>query len=488
MSALWRPAEKGAVDAGEAADALPLVIDLDNGLAPTNLLLEGAVAYARAHPWRTLQVVGWMASGKAGLRRGLAGSDIIDVTTLPFDRELVRHAEWERSRGRKIYLVTAADTGLAARIADRLAFVEGVIHVEPAAATDLAALLAGRFPDGFDYAGSEVAVWLRARRVIATGASAASTLALAGMNKPVTIIPRQRPAAALFRALRMHHWLKNLVVLVAPILSGAIVHAGVAASTLGAFLGLCLVASGTYLVNDLWDLPHDRRHVTKRHRPLASGALPLAWALPAAIILIVSGLAITAATGRDTLLMAVFYLAITLAYTAALKRIPVLDCFVLAALFTLRIAIGITTADVYASPWLLVFAMFLFASLSFAKRYSEILPLVRTELRAVNGRGYLPVDAPLVLGFGLASSTASILIMVLYLINDAFGRDIYGNPHWLWLLPSVLFLWVSRIWLLAQRGRLDEDPVAFAIRDRTSLLLAGAAGVAMILAWAGAPL
>jgi 4-hydroxybenzoate polyprenyltransferase len=171
-----------------------------------------------------------------------------------------------------------------------------------------------------------------------------------------------------------------------------------------------------------------------------------------------------------------------------IKRVPILDVVTLACLFTLRLALGIAAAQVVASPWLLVFSMFLFTSLSTAKRFTEIQRTAIKGETAVNGRGYLAVDAPMVLGLGLAAGTASILIMVLYLIFDAFSRDFYGNPHWLWLFPVILFLWISRVWLVGQRGELNDDPVAFALKDRQSLILGGIMAVAFVLAWAGAPL
>jgi 4-hydroxybenzoate polyprenyltransferase len=144
---------------------------------------------------------------------------------------------------------------------------------------------------------------------------------------------------------------------------------------------------------------------------------------------------------------------------------------VLASLFTLRLGFGIVLADVKLSPWILVFSMFVFSSLSMAKRHTELLRLTERGLQSMPGRGYMSVDAPLTLGIGLASMLGAILIMVLYLIEDAFPRGFYSYPAALWAIPPILSLFLGRIWLVSQRGQLRDDPVAFALKDRISLLL-----------------
>lgn len=181
------------------------------------------------------------------------------------------------------------------------------------------------------------------------------------------------------------------------------------------------------------------------------------------------------------------YLTLTLAYSLRIKKVPILDTVTLAGLFTLRLVLGIAVAG-EAAPWLLVFSMFLFTSLCLAKRCAEIQSMESTGAVSLSGRGYLTSDAPFVLSLGLATGTGSILIMVLYLIFDAFRRDFYGNPHWLWAIPVVLFLWITRIWLVGHRGKLDDDPVAYAIKDRNSLALGTIAAGAFAFAWAGVPL
>jgi 4-hydroxybenzoate polyprenyltransferase len=285
--------------------------------------------------------------------------------------------------------------------------------------------------------------------------------------------------------MRPHQWAKNALVFVPLILAGLVSHVDAVYATACAFLALGLVASSTYLVNDIWDLADDRSHWSKRNRPLASGRLPLATALTAVPIGLFAGLAVASLAGPATVAVVLIYLAVTLLYSFALKRIPVLDGFVLASLFTLRLGAGIVASGAPPSPWLLVFAMFLFASLSFAKRHTEVARVIERGGTEVRGRGYKAMDLPLIMGIGMATGVAAVLIMVLYIINDAFRQSFYGNTAWLWGFPSILFLFVCRIWLKCGRGELHDDPVAFAVTDRPSLALGAALMVCFALAWSG---
>jgi 4-hydroxybenzoate polyprenyltransferase len=268
-------------------------------------------------------------------------------------------------------------------------------------------------------------------------------------------------------------WAKNALVFVPLILGGQAANPAAWAAAVLGFVALGLVASATYLLNDLWDLADDRRHWTKRNRPLASGRLPIPLALALIPVGLLIGLSLAALAGRPALAVTLGYLALTLAYSFRLKREPVVDAVTLGGLFTLRLGLGIALAAVRLSPWLLVFAMFLFTSLALAKRHVELGRLARHGRNHACGRGYRADDGPVVLGMGLASAFVAVAVMVLYLIHEAFGQGFYAAPGWLWTFPLMLTLWIGRIWLLAGRGELDDDPVIFALRDRTSLAYGG---------------
>jgi 4-hydroxybenzoate polyprenyltransferase len=190
-------------------------------------------------------------------------------------------------------------------------------------------------------------------------------------------------------------------------------------------------------------------------------------------------------TAGQTVALAVgAYVAITLAYSFLLKRVALVDVTTLAGLFTLRLIVGAVGAGVVASPWLLVFSMFLFSSLCFAKRYVEITRAAAAG-QTMTGRGYLPEDTALIFALGVGTGISSVVIMVLYIMFDAFQQTFYGDTAWLWAFPMILFLWLSRVWLVAGRGKLDDDPVAFAVQDTPSLALGVALLASFIVAWSG---
>ena len=221
-------------------------------------------------------------------------------------------------------------------------------------------------------------------------------------------------------------------------LSGKGLEGGRLGQVLLAFLALSLMTGATYLLNDIVDLPHDRRHRSKRSRPLASGRLSIAAALAAAPIAIIASLLVGARVSPWVAAFLVIYLAGTLAYSFGLKQIPCVDAVTLGGLFTVRLVIGTFAAGVAASAWLLVFSMFLFTSLSYAKRYAEIMRFRTSTDGQLRGRGYAAGDGPLVLAFGVASGLSASLILILYIIEDVLTNGAYQNKIGLWLLPLLL--------------------------------------------------
>ncbi len=296
-------------------------------------------------------------------------------------------------------------------------------------------------------------------------------------------VQRTSLVAALLRSLRPHQWAKNALIFVPLILAGRAGDLQAWISCGLGFLAWGLVASAAYLVNDVKDLASDREHPSKRHRPIASGKLPSQVAITAGLLIGVGGLILAASLGKMPFLVLLVYAVASIAYSFGLKRLPILDVLILAALFTMRLVFGIAVAEVPASPWLLVFSMFVFMSLSLAKRYTEAARNADDGNTEIKGRGYVSRDTPLLLALGVATTSAAVLIMILYLLEEAFAATFYRSPELLWLLPVILFLWLGRIWLLAGRQTLDEDPIRFAIGDRASLGLGFAMVLVFITAW-----
>lgn len=249
------------------------------------------------------------------------------------------------------------------------------------------------------------------------------------------------------------------------------------------FVAWGILASATYLLNDLWDLETDRKHWSKWRRPIARGDLPVPVAVVAATAGVAGSLAIGWTLSLGAFIILGAYAVLTIAYSLWLKRLPIIDVFMLASLYTLRLFFGIELAQISYSPWLLVFSMFVFLSLSLAKRHVEVERGSTYGREKVEGRGYVAADAPLIFGLGLSTAASAVLIMVLYLINEAFGATFYRTPLLLWPVPALLFLWLGRIWLLAGRGELDDDPIKFAVRDAVSLVLGALVTLSFISAW-----
>jgi 4-hydroxybenzoate polyprenyltransferase len=287
---------------------------------------------------------------------------------------------------------------------------------------------------------------------------------------------------AWLKAFRLHQWSKNALVLVPLALGWPAVAPTGLRSTIIAMLLLCVVASLTYCVNDMLDIEADLAHWSKRNRPFASGALSVrdgalvcSLGIPA---LIVGGAFVSPAIGA----WLAVYVAISLVYSFRLKRVPMLDTVVIASLFTLRIILGTVAAHLPPSAWLLTFSMFFFFSLATAKRHTELLRAGETSSGPIEGRGYNVEDKEVTFTFGIVASVASILIVVIYLVEEVFPRAQYTHSDWLWVVPVAIFLWVGRIWLLAHRGEMTDDPVIFALRDRVSLGLGALIGMAFVLA------
>lgn len=271
-------------------------------------------------------------------------------------------------------------------------------------------------------------------------------------------------SAAFLRALRVHHWSKNLLLFLPMLLAHRIADASLWPRLAAAFLSFSICASGVYLLNDVLDVEADRQHPIKRDRPFASGALPLWIGLALFPVLAAIALAIALYAGRPFLAYLVLYGLATAAYSAYLKHIPNVDVIVLAGLYTVRIMAGGVAAEVPISPWLLGFSVFLFLSLALAKRCAE---LVRAGGAA---RGYLPIDLEQLFLFGTVSGYLSVLVFALY-INSPDVGTLYRSPRLLWLVCPLLILWINRVWLLTRRGRMAEDPVVFALRDPVSYAL-----------------
>ncbi len=270
----------------------------------------------------------------------------------------------------------------------------------------------------------------------------------------------------LLAALRMHQWVKNLLVFVAPLLGGALFAQQSFLRATLVFLAFCSAASGTYLINDLLDLKSDRKHPRKRERPFASGRLPLAFAALGPILLLV-GFGIALYVSGPTASVVAGYIVLSFSYSLFLKKRPLVDVFALSLLYTVRIFAGQVALHVEPSNGLVMYSGSLFLSLAILKRVSEYQAMVNSKTAYETGRGYYTEDMEVLKIMGVASSFASSMVLALY-IDSEKAAVTYKYPMLLWSLVPILLFWQSRMWLAAARGKMTDDPIVFAARDWVS--------------------
>lgn len=463
-----------------------LVVDLDGTLIHTDMLHESALKLFREHPLQTLGIPLWLRAGKAVLKARLAERIHLDPKTLPYNQPLLDWLESERASGRRLVLCTASDQKIARQIATHLGIFDEVIASDGqdnVAGERKAAALVERYgKKGFDYAGNsstDLAVWAHARRAIVVNGKTGLTDRASAISELAEVFPPARQGLSAWRrVLRVHQWLKNILLFVPLLAAHDLTNLHAWGALLLAFVAFSLCASSVYIANDLMDLESDRLHPRKRKRPFAAGLVP-AWkgVLLAPVLLVVS-LGLGWQVGTAFLSWLLLYFSLTCVYSWRLKRLLLIDCLTLAMLYTLRIVAGAAAIGQPLSFWLLAFSIFLFLSLAFVKRYAE-LRLYRKGSGSLHGRGYHSDDAPIVQMMGIVAGYAAVLVLALYVNSDAIVA-LYEHPRLVWGAVPVVLFWVSWVWMRAHRGEMHDDPLVFAIKDRTSL--AAGAAFAIVLA------
>ncbi|WP_321840489.1 UbiA family prenyltransferase [Paraburkholderia bannensis] len=456
----------------------PLVVDLDGTLIRSDVLIESGFAYLKSAPLHFYRPLMWLArGGKPALKAGLAECTNVDVTVLPYDPKVLEWLKEERESGRQLVLATASHERYAHAIAAHLGLFEQTFAT--AEGVNLSAqrkrdkLVAEFGEKNFDYAGNshdDVPVWQSAARAYVVNPSSGVERAARKIGNVERVIESRPPSLKTWtKSLRLHQWLKNLLIFVPLLAAHKLAYPDLIVAALLAFLAFGLCASSVYLLNDLLDLEDDRHHPTKRRRPLASGALPLTWGIGLFPVLLVCAFALTALflPWRFAAVLIGYY-ALTLAYSMFLKRQVMVDVVVLAMLYTIRIVAGTAAIGGHLTFWLLAFSMFIFLSLALVKRYAELHSMQARGLVKTRGRGYVSGDLPLISSLGTAAGYLSVLVLAMY-IQDGATAKLYRHAQIIWLACPLLLYWVSRTWIIAHRGLMHDDPIVFAARDRVSL-------------------
>jgi len=466
----------------------PLCVDLDGTLVKTDTFAQALLLLVRTRPSALFSIPSWAKGGLAAFKKSVAKEIQLDPAALPYHSALLTFLRAEKAGGRKLLLVTASDESVARRVADHLGLFDdilasdGKINLKSARKRD--ALIARFGEGGFDYAGNatdDLAVWDAAAQIIAVNPCAPALRALGGKE---TLLFEDRPPKwkAWIKALRAHQWMKNVLIFLPMLLAHELTTPMLYVQAAIAFFAFSFLASSIYVVNDLMDLHADQHHPRKYRRPFAAGNLSLLAAAAAVPVLIFCSLLLAQLLPVAFSGILLFYLLLTTFYSWRLKQLVLLDVLTLAGFYAIRILAGTAAYGVSTSPWLIAFSIAIFLSLALVKRYAELREALEAhpEKIGARGRGYHARHLPWLARSGVAAGIVSAAVLGLYITSEKVVQ-FYNTPAVLWLLCPLVLYWIGRIWRLAIRGELSDDPLEFAVRDGQTFLL-GLLGV-LVLIW-----
>jgi 4-hydroxybenzoate polyprenyltransferase/phosphoserine phosphatase len=455
---------------------LPLAVDLDGTLVATDLLWEAIILLVKRNILFLFVLPFWALRGPYVLKMKLAERVEIDPDGLPYRADFLEFLKAEKKKRRKIFLATGSPKVFAQKIADHLGLFSGVLAsgngVNLTSSCKTAALDGAFGSGGYDYAGNshaDIAVFDSARQAIVVAPDRAAERYQRRHNSAL-FSKAKNTVTPLLKMLRVHQWAKNALIFVPAVLANDLDQLATIVECCVAFVAFSFAASAIYILNDLIDLPLDRRHPTKRKRSIAAGLVSIPVALSTATALML------AATSISLLLPILFqiilasYVALTTAYSFFLKRMLLIDVLTLAGLYTVRVIAGAAATQISVSFWLLAFSVFFFLSLALVKRFVELDHNEAAASKAIAGRGYRVADKHVLAEAGMASAFSSALVLALYIDSNEV-QQLYGTPWLIWpLCPIVLYLSI-RIWVLARRGEMHEDPVVFLLSDWRSVVM-----------------
>lgn len=466
----------------------PLVVDLDGTLIKTDLLLESFMILIKQNPFNLIFVLIWLLQGKAVLKAEIAKRVEIPVDLLPYNGEVLEYLQNQKQQGRLLYLATASNKRYADAIAHHLGLFEAVFSSDEninLSGTHKREYLNKQFSEtGYVYAGNaeiDLKVWEQssAAVVVGTGQLTAKAKKLCPLEKHIHV-PNPH-FKSYIKALRVHQWVKNGLIFVPLLTSHSMNDPDMVIACLLAFAAFSLCASSVYFLNDLLDLNDDRCHPTKKDRPFAAGSLSLLVGIIGTPMLLGLSGFFCLFLPIEFFLTLLAYYGLTIAYSFKLKRLVMVDVVTLASLYTIRIVAGVAAIGVAFSFWLLSFSVFVFLSLAIVKRYTELMKLRDMSTQKALGRGYQVKDVELLSSLGGASGYISVLVLALY-INSPDIRSLYSQPEIMWPTCLVMLYWVSRVWIIAHRGHMNDDPILFALKDTASLVCGAIIGAFMLMA------
>lgn len=457
---------------------LPLCVDCDGTLIATDLLYEAFFLLLKQYPLGLFFLPFWLLKGKVYLKERLAEHVEFNWASLPYREKVLSLIKTAQDDNREVVLATASPITWANGIATHLDCFDRVIATQNGvnlSGKNKADHLTSLFGEkNFDYIGDssvDLKVWAHSASAIVVSSNKSLIDNANRSSNVIQVINKSKASILVYiKALRVHQWLKNLLIAV-PLLAAHQLNSNLGLlHVLYAFLAFSMCASSVYVLNDLLDLDSDRQHIRKRKRPFAACTIPLWQGMVMVPMLLIISIAISLLLPNQFFFVLCTYFALTLAYSIRLKKQVIVDVMLLAGLYTMRIIAGAAATQITPSFWLLAFSMFLFLSLALIKRYSEMFITLKSNKQEAAGRGYSVDDLSVLMSIGVSSGMLSVLVFALYLNNPEINK-MYPNTMWLWLIPPLLLYWISRIWMKAHRGQVDDDPVVFAAKDWQSLVV-----------------
>ncbi len=470
---------------------IALFVDLDGTLIATDTLLESIVLLLKTYPLKIFLLILWVFKGKSYFKSKITQFNTVRADLLPYNEEVLNYIKEEKGKGRKIYLLTAANQMIADDVADYLGIFSGTFgstdKVNLSGDRKLKTIFQTINNTQFDYIGNskaDIPIWEKSNKIIMVNPKTGiKNKFLKNDNVQLIRVSRKiTKTKILVKEIRVYQWAKNLLLFLPIIMAHQFNNANLLAAALWAFVSFSFCASAVYILNDLLDLETDRKHPTKKNRPLASGLMSVTTGVLLIFLLLFTSVFISVKMlSTAFLLILIIYMIFTTAYSIILKQIMLIDVIVLGGLYTLRIAAGSFATGVEVSSWLLVFSMFFFLSLAFMKRYADLILMKQNNQNEIAGRGYHIDDIDLVQKSGITSGFMAMLVLALY-INSDNVIELYKSPMLIWFMIPVLFYWLMRMWMVTNRGEMADDPIIYAIRDRTTYVVMTIIGIIMILA------
>ena len=456
-----------------------LVIDLDKSLLKIDLFKDTLGKSLLTRPWVFFTSVFIAIKNRAKSKTFIASNTNIEWYSLPFDNKVIDIITDYRGKGYQIILATGAPHRYAEPLADYLGLFDKVIATNAdrnnVGMNKLEAII-NEVGNDFIYLGDsmkDMPIWLHCKKAILVGSNQAIQKNLE-LNKVdvIDIVKKDNfMIQSLLKQLRIHQWSKNLLLFVPALASHQLVVASVFINALKGFIAYSLLESSIYVLNDILDVDHDRKHPQKKYRPIAAGDLSIFSAYTVLLVCFFASVWLMMGLGTTFYLVAGVYISLNLIYSFFLKRVIILDVIMLMSFYTIRLIAGHIPDTIPLSPWLLSFTIFLFYSLGLLKRYVDIIVLKENNITMLSGRGYSIYDGNMLMSLGVGSGLVSSLVLILY-TGSAKVQEFYATPMVLVALTPVILYWISRLWLLAERGKIKSDPVLFVVKDPNSYIVA----------------